>query len=291
MLLILASSATMFDEIDQPYIQSVDELPYSLGNSNDVWQQNQNENIAGYVTILGFRNMTKRNGTYYLFGDPESLAIITMDAKGSPKNDGIIDKLDKSISLSHSRNILIASLNVVMKWHTIACDKRGCYITGRFQDRALFQDSTIIPEQIDMNYSNISIEIIKYNFTLLNKSYAEVDFNHDLYDRYTYSTPNGTLEHIYRVWRVEQTAKGIYFANETIIDIIKSKNISHARDIIDIRNETYFNANASGFYLSAKNASITHKTIEGSTIEQFNPFIIGLFLMLYACFKFIKRRL
>ncbi len=290
-MILFASSASMFDVLDEPYIQTVDELPYSAGIPSVEWTQNGN--IAGYIDVIGFRNMTMRNGTQYIYGDPANLAIVAGDATGSPPNEngnGALISLDKSITTTISNNQLIVDMTVSMTWFLTCQDSFGKFNCGRKTQVAGFQGSEIIPQQININNANISIAVTKYNFTMINNTYAEIEFNRDLYDRYTYSTPNGTLEHISRVWHVEQTAKGIYFANETIIDVIKASNISHARDIIEVGNETQFNANASGFYLSAKNASITRNNIEGSTIEQFNPFVIGLFLSLYACFLFIKRR-
>ncbi len=290
-MILIASSASMFDVLDEPYIQTIDELPYSAGIPSAEWTQNGN--IAGYIDVIGFRNMTMRNGTQYIYGDPLNLAIVAGDATGSPPTEignGALISLDKAITTSISNGQVVADMTVSMTWFLTCQDEYGTFNCGRRTQVAGFQDNEIIPRQINASDIRINIAITKYNFTMINNSYAEVDFNHELYDRYTFTTPNGTLEHIYRVWHVEQTANGVYFANETIIDVIKTQNISHARDIIEIGNETEFNANASGFYLSAKNASITRNNIEGSTIEQFNPFVIGLFLMLYACFQFIKRR-
>ena len=205
------AGAGLFDILNEKYIGDISELPYSSGTPAVNWQQSGN--IRGYVDIVGFRNLSRDGDKYFILGDPASLAIVTADAIGQPP--GILDSLKKSISFSQSGNNLTASLNVVMKWHTIYCDDNGCFVNGRFTKTAVFQDIEALPEQFD-TVLNPWVNITEYNNTLEPKISIQVTNINSSGISLKYG--NKSLTHTSKIYHVEQTEKGIYYANSSDVE-------------------------------------------------------------------------
>src|SRR5450759_1761212 len=241
-----STNVTIQDILDQRYIGNISELPYSPGNPSVQWQTQGH--IQGWIDVIGWRNLSKQGNAYFIAGNPVQLAIVAGDAKGSPPK-GIFDSLDKSISVTQSGNNITASLHAVMKYHTIYCDDNGCFVNGRFTETVTFQDNETIPTIISNQNPEIQVIFREMNFSLFNTTDLRININNSIYDRYLLTTKNGSYEQVNRMWRVEQTAKGIYFANESIVDIFHSNNVSHAQDVLKV-DDLNFTVKANGLYFS-----------------------------------------
>jgi hypothetical protein len=241
------------------------------------------------VDITGFRNLSRKGDTYYIFGDPAILAIYQYDAKGNPP--GVFDSITKTVSFSQTRNNLIASMHVVLKYHTVYCDDKGCFVNGRFKEEAIFQDIEPIPAIISNHDDAIQVLYREMNFSLFNTTDIRIDINNSVYDRYLLTTKNGSYEKINRLWRVEQTEKGIYFANESIVNIFHSNNISHAQDIISV-GDLNFTIAAHGLYFSTDTMNVTVQKENHDPLPQFlDGALIGFLLLLGIFYLYIKRQL
>jgi hypothetical protein len=280
-----SSNATLQQIMDQKYIATISELPFSSGTPTVIWQQSGS--IQGYIDIVGFRNLSRKGDRYFISGDPKPLAIVSLDATGTPS--GIFDSLEKDLVLTKSGTNLMASLNVVMKWHTIFCDKHGCFVNGRFTDRATFNDIESIPVIISDSVDDIQVLYRELNFSLFNTTDIRIEINSSVYDRYLLTTKNGSYEKINRLWRVEQTAKGIYFANETVVNVFHSNNISHAQDILRV-SDLNFTVIARGLYFSTDKMNVTVQKDNHDPLPQFlDGTLLGFLFPLGFFYYYIKR--
>jgi hypothetical protein len=240
------AEAGLFDILNEPYISDISELPYSSGNPSVSWQESGN--IRGYVEIVGFRNLSRDGEKYYILGDPARLAIVAGDAAANPP--GIFDSIDKTISFTQSGNNLTASLNVVLKYHTEYCDDKGCFINGRFIETAAFQDIEVIPEQFAP--INPIVNITEYNNTLEPKISIQIPNINSSGISISYGKISAV--HSTQSYHVEQTEKGIYFANISGLDAwqFQGQGIAH------FGNSIILNTNLSTFDYSQLNVSISN---------------------------------
>ena len=51
---------------------------------------------------------------------------------------------------------------MVLKWHTVYCDKDGCFINGRFTEEKDFTDIEVVPERFIFP-GNQSVNLKQYN--------------------------------------------------------------------------------------------------------------------------------
>jgi hypothetical protein len=285
------TGASIQDVLDERYIFNISELPYSPGTPQIKMQEH--DHIRGWVDIVGFRNLSRKGDTYYILGDPVSLAIVAGDAKANPP--GVLDGLDKSIVLTQSGYNLIASLNVVLKWHInkICSDDKGSFVCGKdvFTETATFQDIEPIPIIISNHDDAIQVLYREMNFSLFNTTDIRININNSIYDRYLLTTKNGSYEKINRLWRVEQTVKGIYCANESIVNIFHSNNISHAQDIISVSNLN-FTVTAHSLYFSTDKINVTVQKENHDPLPQFTDGeLIGFLLPFGFFYLYIKRQI
>lgn len=279
-----ASAIPFFDKNDT-YISSITELPYSHGTPRIEWQVSGN--IHGWIDIVGFNNLSRRNGQFFINANPNKLAIILYDAYGIPPSGGVLEGITTSLlSVSQSDTRTNAQVFVVMYWkNPLYCsDENGSWVCGwkHNEDRAIFQDTITTPEIINSS-EEIQVTFTKLNVTYYNSSYFEIKINDSIYDRYMFTNVAGHFEKINRLWHVEQTTKGIYFANESRIDIFKSDNISHTQNIIST-SDLNFTITASGLYSSTNIINLTKININSDPVTQFlNPNLVG-FLSILSIF-------
>jgi hypothetical protein len=291
------AAAGLFDILNETYINDISELPFSSGTPTVSWQQSGN--IRGYVDIVGFRNLSRDGEKYFILGDPAILAIVAGDAIGRPP--GILDSLAKTVSLTQSGNNLIASLHVVMKWHTIYCDDKGCFINGRFTNTATFQDIEVIPDQFD-TVLNPWVNITEYNNTLEPKISIQVTNVNSNEISVTYG--NKSITHTSKIYHVEQTEKGIYYANASDLEAwdIKGQGIARFSDSIIINTNlstfdySQLDIRISSLYGSVKvgpaNFNISRVTYQPETVL-YNPVLYGFlgvfFTLIGSAFYLIRQ--
>lgn len=296
---VAAETGDFFDVMgwhDEQYITHISELPYSPGSPAISWQQK--ENIKAWIDITGFRNLSRDEDKYFIMGDPAGLAIVQYDAIGKPP--GYIDSIKKSVSLSQSGNNLIAVLNVKLKWFVVNCDENSCW-RSYFSEKADFQDIEAIPEQFD-KVLNPWINITEYNNTFEPKISINIKSTNS--SRISVSYGNKSVVHSTKSYHVEQTEKGIYYANASQLEAwdIQGQGIARFADSIIINtNLSTFNYSAldiriSNLYGSVKvdpaNFNISRVTYQPENIV-YNPLLygfLGIFLTLTGSAYYLIRQ-
>ena len=200
-----AGASNIFSILDEQYITDISELPYSSGNPDKNIQKQGH--IEAWIDIVGFKNLTKENGIYFINRDASSLAIVQYDAKY--KIDGVLDSFSKSYTLSQSGDNLIASLTVVLKWHVICCGEDGCWVCGRYEETKTFQDTEVAPEQCPI--VEYIMNITEYNNSVNPRTVINLSTSNLSSVNYMYKKES--IKNYLKNARVEKTAKGIYFAN------------------------------------------------------------------------------
>lgn len=280
---------TIFSILNDSYIQNVYELPYFSGIPDKNIQQSGN--IRGWIDITGFRNLTKKNVTYYVNANPSTLAILQYDAWGEFKCETCGYSIKKSVSVwDNSDNTTYANLFLKMVWYEKFYTKNG-YSCVEHTEYAVFQDSEHSPLKIDNIYKDIDVIVRNRNFTVINSTEINIEIDDNTFDRYLIKTDDGFYEKINRIWHVEQTPKGVNYANETKVDIFKTQNISHRQNtvVVDDGNNTNFSVSASGFYYSNDKTNVTRLYEVSDPAEQFFcGDLIGFLIILICFFGFIN---
>ena len=224
----LAADKGIFYILDEKFIDNINELPYSAGNPDRHIQTSGN--IQGWIDIVGFNKMMRENGQDYVPGNPADHAIVQYDAEGT--QPGIFDSIEKTVSFTQSGNKLTAVLNVKLNWHTQYCDEKGCYVNGRFTETATFQDTEISPDTYP-TLPDLRVNLTQYNNSLYENIGVSI-VNISGLNKYTVQYGDNIATYRIKKAHVEQTAKGIYFANVTPAEYyeLNGKNISRYGKII-----------------------------------------------------------
>lgn len=244
MLPQITSASSIFDILNEPFIDNIIELPYSSGNPSINWQQSTN--IKAWIDIVGWKNLSKDNDTYFIYGNPDAQAIIQYKAVGT--QSGILDTIEQSVSYSQSGNNLIATLYVKLNWHTVECDDTVCWDVPH-ENKASFSDNEVIPRRFqEEEISNV--EITEYYNSIEPK--VAVWINQQNLSRITVSYNESSISHKSAIYHVEQTEKGIYFANKTKIDSWDTKGHGVTR----FGNSVIINENPENISYSDLNVTI-----------------------------------
>ena len=219
----LAADKGIFYILDEKFIDNISELPDSVGNPDK--QIQTSGNIEAWIDIVGFNKMMHENGLDYVPGNPADHAIIQYDAEGT--QPGIFDSIEKTISFTKLGNNLTAVLNVKLQWHTKYCDDKGCFVNGRFTETAAFQDTELSPNTYPPLPEDLRVNLTQYNNSLYENIGIHI-VNILGLNKYTIQYEDNIATYRLKKAHVEQTAKGIYFANVTPAEFLdlKGKNIS-----------------------------------------------------------------
>jgi hypothetical protein len=281
-----ASAGFWEDVMSQTYINSVSELPITTGTPEIKWQENGH--IRAWIDIVGFRNLSRDGDKYYILGDPATEAIIQYDA--IDLQYGYLDGLEKTVSFSQSGNNLTASLHVVLKWHTVYCDKDGCFINGRFTEEKDFIDIEVVPERFIFP-GNQSVTLKQYNGSVYKPQVLNFNLSPGI-TAYSIATNNGSITQYLKVGQVAYTSKNIPYMNLTATNHYEQSG----RDISKLNNEVVFNSNLSSIefytqYGKLNGANITKIVMPETSIKSavFGLiYIVVVFLGgLYVMFKSI----
>ncbi len=286
---VSAEYDSIFKILDEQYIENISELPYSMGTPEKIIQSSGN--IRGWIDVVGFRDVIHIDGIDYINSSPTDKAIIQYDAWGESVS---VDSVTKTTAVYISGNNIVAQMNVTLFWHyyySCNCNKKGCSTCRKnVVEHATFYDYEPVPQRRDYTNQDIKVTVRERNFTIINTTDISVEINNTIYDRYLITTNYGYFKKINRVWRVEKTLKGVYYANETKMDIFRSHNLSHTQNIIPVNNLN-FNVTASGFYSSTNETNITKISQTSDPLAQFmNLDLIGFLVMFSALVGFVYLR-
>jgi hypothetical protein len=224
-----ATDKGIFYILDEKFIDNINELPDSAGNPDK--QIQKSGIIEAWIDIVGFNKMMRENGLDYVPGNPEDHAIIQYDAQAELKH-GFVDRIDKTLTVSTQEKILTARLNVELYWHDVSCSKSGCVNIAHYSD-AIFHDSEIAPQRYPELKEDLRAELTQYNNSLYENIGIKI-VNISGLNKYTIQYEDNIATYQIKKAHVEQTAKGVYFANVTPAEFLdlKGKNISRYGKII-----------------------------------------------------------
>jgi hypothetical protein len=289
--------AGLFDMLDEKYINNISELPFSPGRPVIEWQKSGH--IEAWVDIVGFRDLIRDEDNYLIRGDLADLAIIQYDAKVSVP--GSVQKVTKSVTISTAGNLTIASLTVYLYWKSILCYDSSCWEVPH-HETATFHDTEKSPNQFDKVYRP-RINIVEYNNTIEQKIAIIVlePNSSKIIIRYGNNSVTQTL----KSYHVEQTEKGIYYANASQLEAwdIQGADIGRFGNAIIINtnlsavNYSQLEIIISDIYGSVKTDpsqfNITRETYEPEKIV-YNPLLfgfIGTILTLFSASVYIVGRI
>jgi hypothetical protein len=289
-LVILAApvQAGLFEDLQQDYIDNINDMPYSSGRPAIEWQQNGN--IRAWLDIVGFRNLSRDGEKYFILGDPASLAIVQYDVVGQPP--GYIESIKKTVSLSQSDNNLIAVLNVKLIWFVVNCDKNSCW-RSYFSEKSVFQDIEAIPGQYHIN-QNFSINETQYINGISNKTIIKINGSNLL--KYTLTAGNSSITRRLKIGHIEYTNKGLPYMNLTRFETWNTTGggISHQdEDIVLSGINVSYSLNAStpfNSYLPGLKKSITTHELK-ETVNSFTFLLLFLFGVMFGSVYFMGRRI
>ena len=281
---VAAEDKGIFYILDEKFINNISELPYTHGIPTI--NQHKIQNIQGWINIVGWRNLSRENGNWYIRGNPASMAIIQYSAEG--KVSGYIDSIDKKLSLSESRNYLIARLNVILRWHITNCDQNSCW-NNNFQENAVFQDVQMIPEQYP-SASVLHVNLTQYN----NSVYENIGIsitNISGLNKYTIRYGNSTATYQMKIAHMEQLPNGLYFANVTQMTFLEMNGSMSRYGNIILLNGNISRMNLSDLKITGSNIYETSDTnssnfninrIEFAPEKEFDNLVMIWFLGIMA---------
>ena len=238
----IAADKGIFYILDEKFIDNISELP----ESNPVAEINIQQSggyLAGWIDIVGYRDMSRENNISYVPGNPAEYAIVLGEAglfdgkrlmtpSEASGPDVKFDSITKSISVEQKGNMTVAKLHAVLEYHTMCSDEHGAYVCSRRTEENDFYDSEHSPE-IYPPLQNISVNVTQYNNSLYENIGISI-INISGLNKYTIQYEDKIATYRIKKAHVEQTAKGIYFANVTHAEFLelKGKNISRYGETI-----------------------------------------------------------
>ncbi len=238
-LFISPAGAGLLEDINNSFIDTVDELPQSEGNPEIVWQEGQY--ISAWIDIVGFKNMAFIDNAFFVVSNPDESAIVQYGVE-LKKVPGTYDGIDKSINIYQSNNNTIASLHTILKWHVTCCDKNGCWVCGRYREEKKFLDSEISPFIFNSSNEYIRVNDVYYNHSFIIKRFLYLNYS-SLITAFNVSIANGSVNNRVKVAQIYYTRKGIPYANYSFFSVldVKGKGIRTQNEavVIDDINEVY----------------------------------------------------
>lgn len=175
-------------------------------------------NMEAWLDIVGWFNMSRINGTDYIYGDPANQSITEYNAVDTLGWNDNKDWIKHELSHDVVNDTLIVQDNITMLWHhseekTTSAGHTYIQKTYYYSYLTIY-DSEIIPKQYVYDGQNIEALITFYNNSINPKSVIFLPEKLGLYFiEYTYK--NESVHEDLMTGYVEKNSKGIEFVNFT----------------------------------------------------------------------------
>lgn len=217
--------------------------------------------IGAWIDIVGFNHSIELNGSMCVVGNISNSTIIRYEIEeylsGSKSrwNDNV-DWISKNVTLTQNETHMIATLNIIMKWHHSQKRQNGKGIKKTYHYSYLTcVDSEPIPIQYNMSVTDIQVNITVYNNTFAPKTYVYVpDNKYILGVAYYYN--NKSITHTRSLGNVKYTEKNVPYVNITEYDVWISNNLTRINNYAVITGDNF----------SVENLTVTILTPEGHKI-------------------------
>ncbi len=301
----IPASADLFEEmLNQQYITNISDLPENnnlkpdqTSNPDNSWMTDHRESdyVWGWFDLLCCKNMTRIGNNYYV-QDPANSTIVMYETHVHIYNRYYFQRWIYDLQKYESAGQLCAELKATAVLYSI--DESGfvsyAYPSRTFQKcvpvplqyPALEQPIVNITEYVNPIQDKISIHVKDSNYSSIEISYNNLSAKHTL-----------------RIYHVEQTDKGINFANATKSDNweLSGKGIGRIKDdvIIDTNVSTinYSNLNIT-VYSPYGSLKVDNKTYNITRVEYksevvFNPvlifFVESVSILTFSSFSILRR--
>lgn len=253
------------------YIESTTELP-ELSNLQPEKIIQSSGNIRGWIDVVGFRDVIRMDGIYYINGSPADKALIQYDAWGE---DVSVDSVTKTTTVYVSGNNIVAQMYVTLFWHyyySCNCNKDGCSTCRKdVIEHATFYDYEPIPERF-ISPGNQPVLLKQYNGSIFKPKVLNFNISPGIIS-YSVNATNGSLKQYVMFGTVEFTNKNVPFMNLTKTDYF----IKKGKDISRLNHEITFTSNLTDITFKTPfntvNANITSKTMPATSV---NPAVFGI---------------
>ncbi len=224
----VGAAQDIFDILDEQYITNISELPESVNLVPEKnWQPSREWShehcrrkyspyyIHGWLDVVGFKNLTRINGTDYTNEESLSVAIIRYETHactlGYPRyNGGWNYKLD---TYQQGEQFVARLTATAILYYYYDGIKYYDNITK------VFYDYEPLPLQY-LQYTQILnpvVNITEYNNSVNPRTEIKLTLNSPAFINYTYN--NNHISNYRMVAHVENTSKGVYFANVSAANI------------------------------------------------------------------------
>ncbi len=285
-------SAGLFDILDERYIEDINELPPSLNLKPDIiwvpdhdWVKKNCKRdmspkfVYGWIDIVGFEDLVRIDNTFYFNKSESSIAIIQYQTHSCVIGHRLFKgKWEHDLQTYRNGDQFVAKLTATQVLYSIV----GMYYEYNNETR-IFYDSEVVP----LEYSSVMnpiVNIVEYNNPIEPK--IGVIVTEPNASRIDIRINGNVATHTQIAYHIEQTPKGVYYANATPLE---SWNI-YGNKMGRIQNSIIINANLSTFDYSDLNITVSDifKTITVNKSEfnitkvtyepekvVFNPLLFG----------------
>jgi hypothetical protein len=269
----IAEDKGIFYILDEKFIDNISELPasnnlkpdisWTPSNWGDLCRRDRSPAfIFGWIDIIGYRNMELIDGQEYINEPVKDAAIIQYQTHSCVLGLAVSKKpMINTIETYQEGEQFVAKLTAKQVMYSI--DQSG-YISY-YNLTKTFYDYEHIPNQTT-KLSGITANIVQYNNSLYENigiSIANISGS----NKYTIQYEDNIATYRIKKAHVEQTAKGVYFANVTPAEFLelKEKNISRYGKMI-LLNGNLSKMNLSDIKITGSNL---YETITANS-SQFN---------------------
>jgi hypothetical protein len=237
---------------------SWDSFHYFLGYLPDKeWKTNAD--MSAWIDVVGYNHSIELNGTKYVVGNILDSIIVDYEVEeylsGSESrwNDNV-DWISENVTLAQNNTHMIATLDIVMKWHHSKHNGKGIKKTYHYSYLTCV-DTEPVPLQYNISTDNFSVNITIYNNTLAPKTYVYVPENDYILEA-NYYYNNKSISHIRSLCDVRYTEKNVPYVNITECDIWSSNNLTRINKYAVIPGDNF----------TIDNLTVTILTPEGHKI-------------------------
>jgi hypothetical protein len=230
----IAEDKGIFYILDEKFIDNISELPASTNlkpdiswtpsNWGDLCRRDRSPAfIFGWIDIIGYRNMEQIDGQEYINEPVKDAAIIQYQTYSCVLGLAVFKlPMINTIETYQEGEQLVTKLTAKQVMYSI--DQSG-YI-NYYNLTKTFYDYEHIPKQIN-KLSGITANIVQYNNSLYENIGISIA-NISGLNKYTIQYQDNIATYRLKKAHVEQTAKGVYFANVTPAEFLdlKGKNMS-----------------------------------------------------------------
>lgn len=270
------------DILEMEFVDCISELTHTNEHKPDKIIQHS-RHIHGWIDIVGFENMSKIDGKYYIPGNPTGNAIVRYDTWNTADGwNRAVDSFTETLTVKQTGEYLTAKLDIYLLWHSVRFDPYPYphVVTTYHTERTVFKDTELVPNIFTSpNYNHTYLDIVIYNNSIQPKtSVRVVEYPEDvMVINYTYD--NESIIHYLAVASIEYTPKNVAYMYLQDVNVWTCEcNITHFDEFIIIPTANFTETNLTVTCSDPYNeVEITNYTVANITYTGMEDSISSLF--------------